>query len=121
MVNSPGAWGYTTGNSSILVAVCDTGIDATHPDLLPNLHLPGFNVVDGNTDTAPVAPHGTEVAGILGAVGNNNVGVTGMNWGVQILPVRITDNSDTTAWCSSMASGIEWAADQGAKVINLEL
>jgi len=118
-INSPAAWGYTTGSASILIGVCDTGVDATHPDLAPNLSLPGYNVVDQSTNTDPVAAHGTEVAGVIGAVGNNALGVTGMNWTVKILPVRITDNPDTTAWCSDMANGIEWAADQNAKVINL--
>lgn len=119
IINSPGAWSYSTGNTSILVAVLDTGVDAAHPDLASNLSLPGFNVVDQSTNTDPVASHGTEVAGVLGAVGNNNLGVAGMDWAVKILPVRITDNPDTTAWCSDMGNGIEWAADHGAKVINL--
>ncbi len=118
-IHSPAAWAYTTGSASILVAVCDTGVDSTHPDLLANVQLPGFNVVSRNTDTSALTPHGTEVAGVLGAVGNNAIGVTGVNWGVKILPVRITNNLDESAWCSSMASGIEWAADHGAKIINL--
>ncbi len=119
MINSPGAWSYTTGSAAILVALCDTGVDASHPDLASNLSLPGFNVVDHSTNTTDVASHGTGVAGVIGAVGNNNLGVAGMDWVVKILPVRITNNPDTTAWCSDMAYGIEWAADHGAKVINL--
>ncbi len=82
-INSPGAWSYTTGNTSILVAVCDTGIDSTHPDLAPNLSLPGYNVVDQTTNTNPIAPHGTEVAVVIGAVGNNDLGVAGHGLGGQ--------------------------------------
>jgi subtilisin family serine protease len=118
-IHSPSAWDVTSGLEAVTVAVCDTGVDSSHPDLKENLQLPGFNVVNQSTDTEPVADHGTAVAGLVGAVGNNGLGVAGMAWKVRILPVRITNNPDTTAWCSDMAQGIEWAADQGAKVINL--
>jgi len=118
-IRSQQAWSHTTGSASVLVAVLDTGIDATHPDLAPNLQLPGWNVVSQNTDTTPIADHGTGVAGVLGAAGNNALGVSGMNWTIRLLPVRITNNPDTTAWCSDMARAITWAADQGAAIINL--
>lgn len=118
-IGSPAAWDVTTGNNSVVVAICDTGVDSSHLDLAANMQLPGYNVVDGTTDTTPIANHGTAVAGVLGAVGNNGMGVTGMAWNIKILPVRITNNSNTLAFCSDMATGIEWAADHGAKVINL--
>lgn len=118
-IRSPEAWDLATGAASVTVAVLDTGIDSGHPDLAPNLQLPGYNVPRANTDTSPVAPHGTWVAGIIGAVGNNGRGGAGLNWSVRLLPVRITDSPDTGAWCSDMARGIEWAADHGARVINL--
>ena len=117
-IHTPEAWSITQGSTNVIVAVCDTGIDATHPDLAGQL-MTGYNVVDNNTDTTPVAGHGTEVAGVLAGIGNNGIGVAGAAWRARILPVRITDNPDTTAWCSDMADGVEWAAEQGAKVINL--
>ena len=86
-INSPAAWEYTTGNASVLVAVCDSGVDASHPDLAANLSLPGFNVVNQSSDKTPIVAHGTAVAGVRGAVGNNDVGVTGVNWNVRILPI----------------------------------
>jgi PKD repeat protein len=118
-INSPGAWDTTTGNASVLVAVCDTGVSSAHPDLAANLQLPGYNAVDGSTNTEPVYNHGTSVAGCIGAVGNNGVGVAGVAWTTKILPVRITNRQDGNAYISDAADGIRYAADQGAKVANL--
>jgi len=118
-INSPGAWDRVRGSNSILVAVCDSGVDSGHPDLAANLQLPGYNAVDGSEDTSPVSSHGTRVAGCIGAVGNNATGCVGMCWDVSIVPVRISHRSDGWAYYSDMAAGIRWAADQGAKVINL--
>jgi len=118
-IGSPRAWDVTTGSRSVIVAVCDTGVQSNHPDLAPNLKLPGFNSVDGTTNTEPVMWHGTSVAGCIGAVGNNGAGVSGINWTVSILPVRISNTPDGCAYYSDMAEGISWAADAGARVVNL--
>jgi len=118
-IHSEAAWDITTGARSVVVAVCDTGIDASHPDLAANMSLPGFNSADGTTTTTPVFEHGTAVAGILDAIGNNGAGGAGIAWNVKVLPVRVSNNSDGSAWCSDMAAGIQWAADHGARVINL--
>ena len=118
-IDSSGAWETTTGSHSTLVAVCDTGISSAHPDLNYNLRLPGYNTVDGSTNTEPVYNHGTGVAGCIGAVGNNSLGVVGVAWDVSILPIRITNSSDGVAYISDAAEGIRYAADQGARVVNL--
>ena len=118
-IHSAAAWDITQGANSVIVAVCDTGVEASHPDLAANIDLPGFNSADGTANTNPVASHGTEVTGIIDAVGNNGVGVAGVAWNVKVLPVRVSNNADGSAWCSDMSTGIEWAADHGAKVINL--
>lgn len=118
-VNSPGAWDTITGSASIIVAVCDSGIESTHVDLAENLLLPGFNSVDNTSNTEPIHSHGTKVAGCVGAIGNNNVGVVGMNWNVKILPIRITNRTDGWAYFSDMYEGIVWAADHSVKVVNL--
>ncbi|HUT37670.1 MAG TPA: PKD domain-containing protein [Planctomycetota bacterium] len=118
-INCPGAWDTTTGSTSVLVAVCDTGVRSSHPDLAANLQLPGYNTVDGSTNTEPVYNHGTGVAGCIGAVGNNATGVAGVAWRVKILPIRITNTSDGMAYVSDAAEAIRYAADQGAKVVNL--
>lgn len=118
-INSPSAWNITTGNRDVMVAVCDTGISSNHPDLAPNLILPGYNSADGSTNTEPVYNHGTGVAGCIGAVGNNAAGVSGVAWNIGILPIRITNSSDGMASISAAASGIRYAADRGARVVNL--
>lgn len=118
-IGSPAAWDTTTGGTSVLVGVCDTGISSGHPDLAANLRLPGYNAVDGGTDTEPVYNHGTGVAGCIAAVGNNGTGVSGVAWSAAILPIRITNQADGRAYVSDAADGIRWAADQGAQVVNL--
>jgi len=117
-IRTPEAWDTTTGDPSVIVAVCDTGISSGHPDLADNLILPGYNV-DGSTNTEPVYEQGTGVAGCLGAVGNNGLGVTGVAWRVGILPIRITNTNDGEASLGDAAEGIMYAADYGARVVNL--
>jgi len=119
-VNSKQAWNITTG-SSILVAVCDTGFDVNHPDLGANLRTDlAYNAQDGSTYIYDANGHGTGTAGTLGAVGDNGTGVAGANWNVDIIPVRIAiSNGNSSAYISTMAKCIEYAADKGARVVNL--
>ncbi|KJY85118.1 serine protease [Vibrio galatheae] len=120
-VNSRQAWDLTTGNSSVLVAVCDTGFDVNHPDLEPNLRIDlAFNAQDGTDYIFDANGHGTGSAGTLGAVGNNSIGVVGANWDVDIIPVRIAiSDQNSSAYISTMATCIEYAANNGARVVNL--
>jgi len=120
-VNSQQAWNITTGSNSILVAVCDTGFDVNHPDLGPNLRTDlAYNAQDGSTYIYDANGHGTGTAGTLGAVGNNGTGVAGVNWNVDIIPVRIAiSDTNSSAYISTMAKCIEYAADKGARVVNL--
>lgn len=164
------AWSTTTGSSSIVVAVVDTGILSAHPDLTSNVlfnsdgSVYGYDFVSDTTmsndndgwDTDPSDPgdwvtqaessgtsilkgcdvsdsswHGTVVSGVIGAVGNNNVGVAGVNWAVKILPVRVMGKCG--GYDSDIIAGMEWAAgltvsgtsytntSYPAKVINLSL
>lgn len=120
LMNSAAAWDITTGSSTIIVAVCDTGVQSTHPDLAANLILPGFNTVDNTTNSEDFWGHGTAVAGCIAAVGNNGVGVVGMGWNIKILPIRISnDSAGGTAYISDMAEAMRYAVDRGAKVVNL--
>src|SRR5207249_491081 len=115
-MNAPAAWDLTTG-SGVTVAILDSGIDDTHPDLQGQL-VPGWNFYDNNSDTSDVYGHGTKVAGVVAAVGNNAVGVAGLAWGSKLMPVRVTDLSGSGTW-SAIANGLAWAANHGAKVANL--
>ena len=118
-INSYQAWDDIRGDQAVIAAVCDTGVLSTHPDLQQNMQLPGYNSVDGTTDSEPVHYHGTAVAGCISAIGDNGIGVAGVAWNVKILPIRITNQTDGWAYISDMVDGIQYAADHGARVINL--
>ncbi len=147
-IHAPEAWDMTTGSASVIVALLDTGFDMTHPDLTGNLwvnekEIPGNNIdddqngfiddvngydfVDHDANPEPdpskkfdeaAMSHGSVVAGIVGAVGNNEIGIAGINWKIRMMNVRILDNegvgNSTTA-----GDGIAYAVKQGAKVINM--
>lgn len=110
------AWDTSTG-SEVIIAILDTGVDASHPDLAAQL-IPGWNVYDNNSDTSDVHGHGTAVAGTAAAAGNNAIGVASVAYRSKLMPVRIADPS-AYAYFSSMASGLIWAADHGARVANI--
>jgi hypothetical protein len=116
-IQAPTAWDVSQGDG-ITVAILDTGVEASHPDLVGNL-VPGWNVVSNNSDTSPIMWHGTSVAGTVAASGNNATGVASVAWNARIMPIRITDRTDGVASWSAMASGFLWAADHGADVANL--
>lgn len=118
-IGSPAAWDTNAGNPAVIVTVCDTGVESTHPDLKNNLVLPGYNTVSNNTNTAAVTSHGTKIAGAISAQGNNGLGVVGVAWKTKILPVRITNNTSGSAYTSDMAECIRYGADRGSRVVNL--
>ena len=115
-IGAPSAWDSSNGDR-VVIAILDTGIDGTHPDLVPNL-VPGWNVYDNNSNTSHVHGHGTWVAGVAAAAGNNGIGIASVAWGAWIMPVRIADPNAYAYW-STVASGITWAADHGAHVANV--
>ena len=115
-IDAPDAWAYTTGSSSIIVAVVDTGVDTTHPDLAANC-LPGYNFITGTPGQIDDKGHGTHCAGVIGAIGNNGVGIAGLNWNVKILPCKFLDSTGH-GYTSNAISAINYARDQGASVIS---
>ncbi len=118
------AWNKTTGSSSVVVAVIDTGIDQTHEDLARSNFVSGYNFIDN----VPVAigensddnGHGTLVAGVLGATANNGIGVVGANWKVSLMPLKALDASGNGT-SEDVTEAILWATDHGANIINLSL
>ena len=116
-INAPDAWSISTGSSNVIIAILDTGVDATHPDLASQI-VPGWNIYNNNADTSDVYGHGTAVAGTAAAASNNSAGVASVAWGCRIMPVRISDNSGYGSY-SNIASGLTWAADHGARVANI--
>ena len=115
-IQAPIAWDAANG-SGVTIAILDSGIDGNHPDMAANL-VPGWNFFDNNSNTADVYGHGTKVAGAAGAVANNGTGSAGVAWGARIMPVRIA-GTDGLAYFSTIAQGLYWAADNGAKVANV--
>ena len=115
-ISAPAAWDNSVG-SGITIAILDTGVDGTHPDLAPRL-VAGWNFYDNNSNTSDVYGHGTAVAGTAAAAMNNGIGVAGVAGNANIMPVRISDPSGYALW-STVAQGLTWAADHGARVANV--
>ncbi len=110
-IDAPEAWDITTGSATVYVGIIDTGINTTHPDLTANVaqlesncsdgldndgngfidDCRGLNAILGNSNVADDHSHGTHVAGIVGATGNNGVGVTGVNWTVRLIACKFLD------------------------------
>ncbi len=119
-IEGPAAWDTERGQtSSVTIAVVDTGVQLNHPDLASKI-VAGFDFVNGDASANDDHGHGTHVAGIASALTNNSLGVAGVSWGANIMPVKVLDSfgSGTDA---NVSDGITWAADNGAKVINLSL
>ncbi len=113
----------TVVGTGVTIAVLDTGVDATHPDLAGRV-LAGCQFLGGLNTGAPGANddygHGTHVAGIAAALTNNGRGIVGAAPGVRILPVKVLDKTGR-GYSSDIANGIVWATNNGAQVINMSL
>jgi len=114
----PDAWSLTTGSPNVVVAVVDTGVQLDHPDL--GTLVPGHDFVNNDEDPSDDEGHGTSVAGIIAAQGNNGQGVAGVCWQCRIMPVKVLDGLGQGS-DSLTATGITWAVAHGADVINLSL
>jgi subtilisin family serine protease len=136
-IGAPQAWLFGT-SSTVIVGVLDTGVDYNHPDLASNIwqngsEIPGNGIDDdrngyvddrrgwdfANNDADPMDDngHGTHVAGTIGAVGNNGVGVAGVAWSVRLMPLKFMDK-DGSGSLSDAIEGINYARNMGAKIIN---
>ena len=112
------AWSLSKGGLGV-VAVLDTGVQANHPDLSGRI-LPGYNFVNNTSNAADDNGHGTWVAGIIAAKPNDGYGIAGISWSDKILPVKIMTR-EGTGDTADLTSGITWAADHGATVINMSV
>jgi subtilisin family serine protease len=133
-IGAPTGWNDTTGSSNVIVAVIDTGIDYNDTDLQPNIwtnpgpvandgignDIHGANFTSLTTTTGNVLDdngHGTHVAGIIGAVGNNGFGVAGVDWHVQLMALKFLD-ANGTGYTSGAVRAIDYAIAHGASIIN---
>lgn len=119
-IGAASAWDSTQG-SGVTIAVLDTGVNVAHPDLKDRI-VAGFNVYNNTTDTSDLCGHGTAVAGTAAASMNNAMGVAGVAGAARIMPIRIA-YKDAAGGCpayfSTIANGITWAADHGARIANV--
>lgn len=141
MISAPSAWDITTGSSNVVVAVIDTGIEYTHPDLADNIatnpgEIAGNGVDDDNNgfiddyygydfingDSNPIDDHfhGTHCAGTVGAKGDNGRGVAGVAWSVKLLPVKVLDSYGSGS-IAAVAAGMNYAVKRGVKIMSMSL
>lgn len=146
-IDAPEAWDVSTGSRDIKVAVIDSGVDYNHPDLIDNIwtnagemgtdsngldkssngidddgngytdDFRGWDFVDNDNDPMDTNGHGTHVAGIIGASGNNGRGIAGVNWQVSIVPLRVLDTQGLGS-NSNVVKALEYAARMGFPVLN---
>ncbi|MDH5229958.1 MAG: S8 family serine peptidase [Gammaproteobacteria bacterium] len=137
-IDAPEAWDITAGSPDIVVAVIDTGVDYNHADLAANIwtnpgeiagngrdddgngfvdDVRGWNFVADTNDPMDDNNHGTHVAGIIGAVGNNTTGISGVNWQVKIMPLRFMDNNGAGS-VNGAIQALAYAIANGARVSN---
>ena len=135
------AWAVTKGSDQVVVAVLDSGVDYTHPDLAGNIwtrpeiikqyededlteggidDVHGFNVVEDNGDPMDDNGHGTHCAGIIGAEGGNEVGISGVNWTVKIMPLRFMD-SDGAGTTKDAIEAINYVINRKRAGVNVRV
>jgi subtilisin family serine protease len=138
-IQAEAAWNVTTGSKNVIVATLDSGVDYTDTDLAANIwtnpdvnpttgvdsandgytdDIHGWNFVSNNNNVMDDFWHGTHVAGIIGAVGDNGVGVTGVNWNVQIMALKMLDSSGNGTTANAVLA-LDYAVEHGAKVVNI--
>ncbi len=134
--NATKAWSLATGSRSVVIAELDTGVNYKHPDLAPNIWsnpggvggcpagTHGYNVLLGTCDPmdddAVYGGHGTHVAGIMGAAGNNKIGVAGVNWKTSILPVKWVYGAGYGT-SADLISGLNWILQAKKSGVNVQV
>jgi thermitase len=122
-IHAPTAWDTTTGASSTRIAIVDTGVDCTHPDIASKCE-PGYDFINNRALTGAENSddygHGTHVAGIAAAVTNNATGVAGVCWACRVMPIKVLDSAGSGTW-AQVAAGINYAWQNGANIINMSL
>ncbi|HEX5432373.1 MAG TPA: S8 family serine peptidase [Bryobacteraceae bacterium] len=119
IIQAPSAWDIETGSLRVPIAMVDSGVDPTHPDLAANI-VPGWSFLTQNTDTHDVLGHGTATAGTVAAIGDNGVGVSGVAWNLSIMPLVVLDSTNFATY-SNIAAAIDYAADHGVRVVSISI
>ncbi len=116
-IAAPTAWDSAQGEG-IIIAIADSGIDCTHPDLAVGC-VPGWNTASNNSNTTDLTGHGTRVAGVARQLGNNAIGSAGTAYKAQSMQMRVSDDPAGIAYYSALAAAATYAADNGARVVNM--
>ena len=140
VMGAPRAWALARG-APVTVAIVDTGVDMTHPDLVANLwtnphevpgngvdddgdghvdDVHGWDMIDGDADPSDDNGHGTSLAGVVAARGDNGIGVAGVAWRARIMPIKVVD-AGASAPSAAIADGIRYAVAHGAGIVLLAL
>lgn len=116
------AWEITTGSSAVVVGILDSGIDTTHPDLQnrvdTSLSYDFTGDVDASGGLTDVYGHGTRIAGVIGAISNNEIGISGVCWNVTLVSLKVI-NDTGGGYSSDVARAIDYADEQGIPILNL--
>jgi len=125
-IRAPEAWEITTGDPNIVVAVCDTGVDTKHPDLINNL-VPGYDFLNNDDQPDPALDnwfngHGTCCAGLIAAQGNNGIGISGVTWNCKLMPIRRAgvraDGGGYSTTLADTATAFRWVSAHGADIFS---
>jgi subtilisin family serine protease len=116
-IGLPQVWETTTGDPSVVIATVDTGANGI-PDL-QDAFVPGYDFVENDFEPQDTHGHGSRVASVIAARGNNQIGMAGHCWGCRVMPIRVSANG--LASPARIAAGIRYAVDQGARIINVSL
>ena len=116
-IGLPQIWETTTGDPGVIIATVDTGANMM-PDLEGAL-VPGYDFVDNDFEPEDTHSHGTRVASVIAARGNNGIGMAGHCWGCRVMPIRVSANGSASP--GRIAVGIRYAVDRGARIINISL
>ncbi|MCB0338106.1 MAG: S8 family serine peptidase [Bdellovibrionales bacterium] len=138
LIGLPDTWGMETGSEQVVVAIADTGVQLNHQDLVANLwtnedeipnngidddqngyvdDIHGANVITGSGNPSDDHGHGTHVSGIVGAKGNNSLGVAGVNWNVKLMGVKFLGSSGSGTLYNAVKA-LDYARENGAQIIN---
>jgi subtilisin family serine protease len=116
-IGLPQVWETTTGDPSVVIATVDTGANGI-PDL-QGAFVPGYDFVENDFEPQDTHGHGSRVASVLAARGNNQIGMAGHCWGCRVMPIRVSANGSASP--GRIAAGIRYAVDRGARIINVSL
>jgi subtilisin family serine protease len=139
-ISASRAWDFTRGNKDIVIAVIDTGVDYDHPDLAENIwtnqaeangvpgidddlngyvdDIRGWDFADQDNQPLDADGHGTHVAGVISALGNNAVGTVGVCWNASIMPLKVQPDGEEAMESVAVIRAIDYAMDHGARIVN---